>query len=379
MGIQDILRKVKVCLLYVQVIIVVFTLLRTVFKDVILITADDELSSLMETKKMPSNTIRDVLAKYNAGPLESSKTWNNAVLSYLRLQKEYFCEEHFEEVFSTRVLGQEKVKVALKSAFLNSSNSISTNVCVYGRQGTGKTEIITQIAKATGRNFQTISLAGRDKHNTLHGNNGVYKNSTYGPITKCLLDANCSNPIIFIDELDKADTEIQNSLLMIIDKNHRSKFTDHYLDPLPIDLTDVTFVFACNDKSLLIQPLQDRLSFIEIEELEPNMIVRIGHNFFKEQKVSNVNIGLVRYIYDNYIQDKRSVRSMIEACKTFIAYINLKRPKIINRKIANDCFEVIYKRIPKTITNGVTLFQPPKRINQKRNAFEGYVGKLGSE
>lgn len=369
MALHDIIRKVKLCLVFIQLVIVVITLLRSQFGDIYI---TDELTELLKNKNLSDNIVKEVYAKYNAGPLESNRIWNNCVMNYLKLKK-YVGEE--QSISS--IVGQEKVKTILWSAFLNKDSELNSNICLFGRQGTGKTEIITKLASSSGRKFQTISLCGRDKHNTLQGNNTVYKSSSYGPITKCLLDSNCSNPIIFIDEVDKADPEIQNSLLMILDNFHKSNFTDHFLEPLPVDLSDVTFVFACNDKSKLIQPLQDRLSFVEIEELPVHQILKIGRNFFKEQNI-NMSSDTVNYLYDNFVTDKRSIRSLIVACKRLLSYINLKQLKSFSRKNINDCFDIEFERVPKSISDGVMVFQPSKKLYKKRNTFVGYVGKLGS-
>ena len=53
------------------------------------------------------------------------------------------------------------------------------------------------------RPFAMIQMGGDSNGSTLHGHNYTYVGSTWGSIVQILMDKQCMNPIIFIDEVDK--------------------------------------------------------------------------------------------------------------------------------------------------------------------------------
>ena len=98
-----------------------------------------------------------------------------------------------------------------------------------GPAGVGKTSLARKglahcLKDNTGnpRPFSFIAVGGASNGSTIAGHNYTYVGSTWGKIVDILIDTNCMNPIIFIDELDKiSKTENGKEIIGILDPSNR--------------------------------------------------------------------------------------------------------------------------------------------------------------
>ncbi len=140
-------------------------------------------------------------------------------------------------------------------------------LCFVGLQGLGKTTIAMSIAKALGRKFQRISMAAFGDILQLRGKPKTYPDAEPGVIIKALVKAGTSNPVLLLDEIDKASavkslsTDIQAALLEILDPSQNDSFVDRYID-YPVDLSKVFFITTANTLGTLTAALLDRLEVI---------------------------------------------------------------------------------------------------------------------
>jgi ATP-dependent Lon protease len=156
---------------------------------------------------------------------------------------------------------------------------------IWGPPGNGKTTLIKEgIAKAMGRAFIFISLGGASDASFLEGHSYTYEGSIYGRIAQGLMKADCINPIIYFDELDKISNtskgqEITNLLVHLTDPAQNTEFVDKYFYNLKIDLSKVTFIFSYNDPSLVDPILKDRITQVETKFLLANQKIHIARNY----------------------------------------------------------------------------------------------------
>ena len=136
-----------------------------------------------------------------------------------------------------------------------------------GLQGIGKTTMAKAMAQALGRQFIRISLGAMGAITELRGVPKTEIDAEPGQIVKALVSTETFNPVILLDELDKASakegtrTDIMAALLEILDPEQNVAFRDHYLD-YPIDLSKVMFVCTANNLGTISTALLDRLEVI---------------------------------------------------------------------------------------------------------------------
>lgn len=170
-------------------------------------------------------------------------------------------------------------------------------LCFDGPPGTGKTTFARAIAAAYDRPLVSISLAGLVDVSELRGNRRSYLSSRPGKIAACLSKAKVMNPVVLLDEIDKAGTLHGNPcdvLLEVLDPTQNNEYMDSYLD-CPIDLSRAIFICTTNNFDSLSEPLKNRLQRINFPK------------YNKDEMISIINLHLIPKYFKLYNLPKEIV------------------------------------------------------------------------
>lgn len=170
--------------------------------------------------------------------------------------------------------GASDVKKELRRLFAtNKLNGKQSGIIIglIGNPGVGKTNFAQFAAKILNRNYTAINMNNLVRPFELTGIEG----EKIGKIAQAFIDANSENPLILLDELEKASTDVQNALLAFLDPLQNKILTDEYLKiNIPIDKAII--IATVNEPSLLSAPVMDRLDIFFMEDYSAQDKVEIA-------------------------------------------------------------------------------------------------------
>ncbi|MGH3001901.1 MAG: endopeptidase La [Gaiellaceae bacterium] len=240
--------------------------------------------------------------------------------------------QHAREVLDADHFDLEKVKDRIIEylAVAKLRNAISGQIlCFVGPPGVGKTSLGHSIANALGRKFVRLSVGGVHDESEIRGHRRTYIGSMPGSIIRSLRDAESSNPVLLIDELDKMGSDWRgdpaSAMLEVLDPEQNSTFRDHYLD-LPFDLSKTLFICTANALDTIPGALLDRMDVIQLSGYTEDEKLGIAKRYLVPKQVASH--GLRR---SQLRLSDRTVRTIIREYTREAGVRNLER------RIADIC------------------------------------------
>lgn len=269
---------------------------------------------------------------------------NSDWFNYKSDYKKYLRET--DTILEKAVYHQEEAKIQIKRVIAQWINGEMKGYCFgfEGPPGTGKTSLAKKgiakcltDSKGQERPFAFIAIGGSANGSTLEGHSYTYVGSTWGRIVDILMESQCMNPIIYIDELDKVSKtengkEIIGILTHLTDPSQNDEFTDKYFSGIKLDLSKVLFIFSYNDYSLLDPILADRIHRVKFEKLNKYEKIHIANQYILPELLDTVGFNkediifskkVLEFIISSYTQEA-GVRKLKEKLFEIVREINLR-------------------------------------------------------
>jgi len=249
-----------------------------------------------------------------------------------------------KDILDNAVHGHNEAKIQIERIIGQWINGEQDGYCFgfEGPPGTGKTSLAKRGLsnclkddKGNSRPFAMIQMGGDSNGSTLHGFNYTYVGSTWGGIVQILIDKNCMNPIIFIDELDKISRseqgrEIVGILTHLLDSTQNDCFQDKYFSGIDLDLSKALFILSYNDVDAVDKILLDRIHRIKFNSLslEDKLVISNKHilpEVYKKmglEEMITIDEDVIKYIIDEYTSEP-GVRKLKELLFELVGEINL--------------------------------------------------------
>ena len=163
------------------------------------------------------------------------------------------------------VLDDVRRQIALCEA---SSDALEiTPLLLLGPPGVGKTHFARQLAELLGTGMGFVSMSSLTAGWVLSGASSQWKGARAGKVFEALVEGDYANPVMVIDEIDKAGGEAAydplGSLYSLLEHDTASKFIDEFAE-VPVDASQVIWVATANDAHAIPEPILNRVNVYEV-------------------------------------------------------------------------------------------------------------------
>ena len=174
---------------------------------------------------------------------------------------------------------------------IDSNDSIELPpMLLLGEPGIGKTHFARKVAALLGTGFGFVPMSSLTAGWVLSGASSQWKNAKPGKVFDTFLNGDYANPVIVVDELDKASGDGQydplGALYELLEIQTATRFVDEFVE-LPIDASGAVWLATANDPGRIPEPLLDRLTVYEIEAPDAEGSARIAETIYREIRNSH--------------------------------------------------------------------------------------------
>jgi ATP-dependent Lon protease len=161
---------------------------------------------------------------------------------------------------------------------------------LLGAPGIGKTYFAKQLAELIATGYGFVSMSSMTAGWILSGSSSQWKNSKPGKVFETFLHGQYANPLILVDELDKASGDSQydplGALYALLEHDTARVFIDEFVE-LPIDASNVFWVATANDTARIPEPILNRMNVYEIDPPDRDGALRIAQSIYGEIRGSH--------------------------------------------------------------------------------------------
>lgn len=158
-----------------------------------------------------------------------------------------------------------------------------TPMLLLGAPGIGKTHFARQLAELLGTGMSLVPMSSMTAGWLLSGASSQWKGARPGKVFEALVDGQYANPVIVIDEIDKASADAQydplGALYSLLEHDTAGRFVDEFAE-VSIDASRVVWITTANDERAIPEPILNRMNVFEIEPPTPEQAREIARRLY---------------------------------------------------------------------------------------------------
>lgn len=143
-----------------------------------------------------------------------------------------------------------------------------TPMLLLGPPGIGKTHFARRVAQLLGTGLGFVSMSALTAGWVLSGASSQWKGARPGKIFETLVDGAYANPVMVVDEIDKARGEHAydplGALYGLLEHDTAGTFVDEFAE-VSIDASQVIWVATANDERAIPEPILNRMNVFEVQ------------------------------------------------------------------------------------------------------------------
>jgi ATP-dependent Lon protease len=165
-----------------------------------------------------------------------------------------------------------------------------TPMLLLGPPGVGKTHFAREVAQLLGTGLGFVSMSSLTAGWVLSGASSQWKGARPGKVFETLVEGQYANPVMVVDEIDKARGEHAydplGSLYSLLEVDTAGSFTDEFAE-VPIDASQVIWVATANDERGIPEPILNRMNVFEVQAPDHDAARAIARRLYEGIRASH--------------------------------------------------------------------------------------------
>ncbi len=158
-----------------------------------------------------------------------------------------------------------------------------TPMLLLGPPGVGKTHFAREVAQLLGTGMGFVSMSSLTAGWVLSGASSQWKGARAGKVFETLVEGQYANPVMVVDEIDKARGEHAydplGALYSLLEHDTAQTFVDEFAE-VPVDASQVIWVATANDERAIPDPILNRVNVYEVPAPDPDAARLIARRLY---------------------------------------------------------------------------------------------------
>lgn len=158
-------------------------------------------------------------------------------------------------------------------------------ILLLGEPGIGKTHFARALSQRLGTGYHFVSMSSLTAGWVLSGASAQWSHSRPGKVAQALVGGEMANPVIVLDEVDKAGGDARydplGALYELLEQDTAKRFRDEYVD-VEIDASHILWVTTANDERNIPEPILNRMNVYAIPRPDAEESFMIARRLYKE-------------------------------------------------------------------------------------------------